>query len=34
MAPLFAVVGVGLAIVLAAGYWFLGLARRADEDGG
>ena len=34
MAPLFAVVGVGLAIVLAAGYRFLGLARQADEDGG
>ena len=33
MAPLFAVVAVGLAIVLAAGYRFLGLARRADEDG-
>ena len=32
MAPLFAVVGVGLVIVLAAGYRFLGLARPADED--
>jgi hypothetical protein len=34
MAPLFAVVAVGLAIVLAAGYRFLGLARPADEDRG
>jgi hypothetical protein len=34
MAPLFAVVAVGLAIVLAAGYRFLGLTRKADEDGG
>ena len=34
MAPLFAVVAVGLAIVLAAGYRFLGSTRRADEDGG
>ena len=33
MAPLFAVVGVGLAIVLAAGYWLLG-TRPAGEDGG
>ena len=33
MAPLFAVVAVGLAIVLAAGYRFLGLTRKADEDG-
>jgi lipopolysaccharide export LptBFGC system permease protein LptF len=33
MAPLFAVVGVGLAIVLAAGYWLLG-TREAGEDGG
>ena len=32
MAPLFAVVGVGLVIVLAAGYRFLGLARPGDED--
>jgi lipopolysaccharide export LptBFGC system permease protein LptF len=32
MAPLFAVVAVGLAIVLAAGYRFLGLVRPADED--
>jgi len=34
MAPLFAVVAVGLAIVLAAGYRFAGLARPADEDRG
>ena len=34
MAPLFAVVAVGLAIVLAAGYRFLGLVRPADEDRG
>ena len=33
MAPLFAVVAVGLAIVLAAGYWLLG-TRPAGEDGG
>ena len=33
MAPLFAVVGVGLAIVLTAGYWLLG-TRPAGEDGG
>jgi hypothetical protein len=33
-APLFAVVAVGLAIVLAAGYRFLGLVRPADEDRG
>ena len=33
MAPLFAVVGVGLAIVLAVGYWLLG-TRPAGEDGG
>ena len=31
MAPLFAVVGVGLAIVLAAGYRFLGLSRQGDK---
>jgi len=31
MAPLFAVVAVGLAIVLAAGYRFLGLSRQGDE---
>ena len=34
MAPLFAVVGVGLAIVLAAGYRFLGLVRPTGGDGG
>ena len=34
MAPLFAVVAVGLAIVLAAGYRFLGLVRPAGGDGG
>ena len=34
MAPLFAVVAVGLAIVLAVGYRFLGLSRQGDEDGG
>ena len=34
LAPLFAVAAVGLAIVLAAGYRFLGLARQADEDRG
>src|SRR3990172_8161431 len=34
MAPLFAVVAVGLAIVLAAGYRFLGLADKGGEDGG
>src|SRR3990170_691787 len=32
MAPLFVVVGVGLAIVLAAGYRFLGLSRQGDKD--
>jgi len=32
MAPLFAVVAVGLAIVLAAGYRFLGLSRQGDKD--
>jgi len=34
MAPLFAVVAVGLAIVLAAGYRFLGLVRPTGDDGG
>ena len=34
MAPLFAVVAVGLAVVLAAGYWFLGLARPPGSDRG
>ena len=34
MAPLFAVVAVGLAIVLAAGYRFLGLAGKGGDDGG
>ena len=34
MAPLFAVVAVGLAIVLAAGYRFLGLVRPTGGDGG
>src|SRR3972149_901246 len=34
MAPLFAVVGVGLAIVLAAGYRVLGLGRPTGGDGG
>ncbi len=33
MAPLFAVVGVGLAVVLAAGYWLLGLPRPAGNGG-
>jgi len=34
MAPLFAVVAVGLAIVLAVGYRFLGLAGKGGDDGG
>ncbi len=34
MAPLFAVVAVGLAVVLAAGYRFLGLVRPTGGDGG
>lgn len=33
MAPLFAVVAVGLAIVLAAGYWLLALPRPAGNGG-
>jgi len=31
MAPLFAVVAAGLAVVLAVGYWFLGLKRPATN---
>ena len=34
MAPLFAVVAVGLGIVLAAGYWLLGMRGASDGDGG
>ena len=34
MAPLFAVVAVGLVVVLAAGYRFLGLVRPTGGDGG
>src|SRR3972149_3754671 len=34
MAPLFAVVAVGLAIVLAAGYWLLGTRGAAGGGGG
>ena len=30
MAPLFIVVAIGLVVVLAAGYWFLGLPRPAN----
>jgi hypothetical protein len=33
-APMFAVVAVGLGIVLAAGYRFLGLVRPTGGDGG
>ena len=32
-APLFAVVAVGLVIVLAGGYWFLGTRRARGENG-
>ncbi len=34
MAPLFAVVGMGLAIVLAAGYWLLAVPRTPAGNGG
>ena len=34
MAPLFAVAVVGLAVVLAVGYWFLGLKRLASNGEG
>ena len=34
MAPLFAAVAVGLAVVLAVGYWLLALPRAADGNGG
>ena len=34
MAPLFAVVGVGLAVVLAAGYWLLGTRTAGAGEGG
>ena len=34
MAPLFAVVAVALGIVLAAGYWLLGMRGASDGDGG
>jgi len=34
MAPLFAVAVVGLAVVLAVGYWFLGLKRLAGNGAG
>ncbi len=33
MAPLFAVVAVGLAVVLAVGYWFLGVRAPPGGDG-
>jgi len=34
MAPLFAVVAVALGIVLAAGYWLLGMRGASNGDGG
>lgn len=34
MGPLFAVVAIGLALVLAAGYWFLGMRGASDGGGG